>query len=244
MCCFSGRVKVEHTDIFARSAPKGRQYLVYQMSVLANNDVAMILPLPVPPKSADDAVRFINLEKYPKFFEDLERTFFEPTPNLRGGGGGLGSDAKPLPVVEVGSYAASFVPKVADFDRLDSRFRLPKETWNTAPYPDYGFAVFKLKAGNLKVHPMAFEFPRRDPSKLFFPTVHAHGDTIRPEATFHHVLYMQPGDSDADLMNWDESVRLAGAHVKMAQVKGIVAQGEHVYKRRIFGKLPNEVVWV
>jgi hypothetical protein len=91
---------------------------------------------------------------------------------------------------------------------------------------------------------MAFEFPRRDPSKLFFPTVHAHGEKITPEATFHHVLYLQPGDSDADLMDWKESERLAGAHVKIAETKGIVAQGEHIYKRGMHGKLPNADIWV
>ncbi len=50
MCCFSRPViSVSQTRIFARSAEQGRQLLIYQMALNANQDLAMILPLPVPP---------------------------------------------------------------------------------------------------------------------------------------------------------------------------------------------------
>ena len=79
MCCFSGKVQsVSGTRIFARSAGKGRQYLVYAMSVSAPADLSMILPLPVPDKTAEDGVRFIDLKGYPKFFDALERGFQPP----------------------------------------------------------------------------------------------------------------------------------------------------------------------
>ena len=48
MCCFSQPViSVSATNIFARLAPEGRQYLVYSMFLQATKDLAMILPLPV-----------------------------------------------------------------------------------------------------------------------------------------------------------------------------------------------------
>ncbi len=118
MCCFSRPVEhVSQTKIFARSAGKDRQYVVYSMTIDAKEDLAMILPIPVPEKSPDDAVKFINLEKYPEFFADLKKGFPEPPP------AGLAHSlsrsvpiaaAKKLDVVTVGSFEASFVPTIAD----------------------------------------------------------------------------------------------------------------------------------
>ena len=72
-----------------------------------------------------------------------------------------------------------------DWDRLDERFRIPPSIFDALPaYRDFGFAVFKLqvtgresesglfpeKPATKTFHPMAFEFPRADPDRLFFPT--------------------------------------------------------------------------
>ena len=148
MCMFSYRRQgsgsntlqsVSGTNIFARSSTEGRQYLVYSMTLKADAELAMILPLPVPWK-----------------------------------------------------IEASFVPTIADFDRLDERFRLPKETWHHLPqYNKFGFAVFKLKPGEKRIHPMAFEFPRSDSKRLFFPTVHIHDGEVHATADFDHILYCQ-----------------------------------------------------
>ena len=68
MCVFSGSVeRVADTRIFARHRA-GRQVLVYEMTYAASSDLAMVLPLPVPQPAADDAVRFIALDGYPRFF--------------------------------------------------------------------------------------------------------------------------------------------------------------------------------
>jgi hypothetical protein len=112
-------------------------------------------------------------------------------------------------------YEASYVPRLQDFERLDPRFRLPPQVWASLPlYADYGFAVFKLdfplrpkdreidaarariglppqRQPRMTVHPMAFSFPRRDPSTLFFPTVHVHDLSVQPQADFDHALYAQ-----------------------------------------------------
>src|SRR5437867_4759531 len=117
MCCFSRPVeRVANTHIFARGSKESRQFLVYSMTLSAKEDLAMILPIPVPKESKDDAVRFINLEKYPEFFADLLKGF--PPPSAAGDTTRLGlAKAGPLPVVEVGSCEASFVPSVNEFDR-------------------------------------------------------------------------------------------------------------------------------
>ena len=65
MCCFSGKVDVvADTNIFARASKDGRQFIVYSMRFKSDDDLAMILPIPTPKDSAEDAVKFINLEKY------------------------------------------------------------------------------------------------------------------------------------------------------------------------------------
>jgi hypothetical protein len=72
MCCFTQHVeRVSGTRIFARV--NGRQVLVYSMAYAARSDLAMVLPLPVPPRPPEDSVRFVNLDGYPEFFDDLER---------------------------------------------------------------------------------------------------------------------------------------------------------------------------
>src|SRR5207237_3725851 len=147
-----------------------------------------------------------NLEKYPEFFDHL-RAGFPPPPQPRGAAGSLTKDGpKPaLKVVEVGSFIASFVPSVKDFSRLDERFRLPADVWDKLPqYKDWGFAVFQLKKGEQKVHPMAFEFPRADRAKLFFPTVHIHDGTVKPKAKFDHMLFCQFTGGEM-VPDWEES---------------------------------------
>ena len=81
MCCFSRAVqKVADTNIFARPSKDGRQYLVYAMTFASKEDLAMILPLPTPKGSPENALRFINLEKYTDFFKDLAAGFPAPKP--------------------------------------------------------------------------------------------------------------------------------------------------------------------
>src|SRR5262249_48891473 len=180
MCCFSRPVDaVSDTNIFARSSSGVRQFLVYSMRLSAKEDLAMILPIPVPKNPKEDAVRFINLEDYPDFFKDLALGFPTRSKSVE-----ESLALKKLEVVNVGSFEASCVPTVKDFARLDERFRLPDSAWEKLPmYKDYGFVVFKLRKGAQKVHPMAFEFPRAEPGRIFFPTVHIHDGKVHPKAT-------------------------------------------------------------
>jgi hypothetical protein len=172
MCCFSKPVDVvADTNIFARASKDGRQFLVYSMKFKAGEDLAMILPIPTPKASAEDAVKFINLQKYEAFFDDLRKGFpAKKEDRVPSKGGGAKPGGLALAVVEVGDFIASFVPTIKDFARLDEKFRLPDGVWDKLPqYKEFGFAVFKLKKpekGQSKVHPMAFEFPRLDKKVL------------------------------------------------------------------------------
>ena len=61
MCCFSKPVDVvADTNIFARESKDGRQFLVYSMKFKSGEDLAMILPIPTPKDSAEDAVKFLK----------------------------------------------------------------------------------------------------------------------------------------------------------------------------------------
>ena len=247
MCCFSRPVEtVADTNIFARGGKSGRQYLVYSMKFAAGEELAMILPIPTPKGSPDDAVKFINLEKYPTLFDDLKTGFPEERKKDDSRGpkpGGLALGA-PLPVVEVGSFVASFVPAIKDFARLDKQFRLPDGVWENLPqYRDFGFAVFKLKKpekkDGQKVHPMALDFPQADRDLLFFPTVHIHDGSVPAKAKFDHALFCQSSDAPAQ---WEESPGHANSFVKVKETQGIVAPDAHVYRKVMKGLFANKDV--
>jgi hypothetical protein len=149
-------------------------------------------------------------------------------------------------VVRVGSFEASFVPSIKDFSRLDDRFRLPTDIWEKLPgYRSWGFAVFKLKSGAAKIHPMAFSFPRRDLKFLFFPTVHIHDGQVHPKAGFDHELYCQPRDDEGlKLDHWLESFRNSDDFMNVTKTKGIVQADQHCYRRVLRGLLPNRDTFV
>jgi len=267
MCCFSRMVtEVAGTRILARPLPGDRQLLVYEMMVDMPDDVAMVLPIPVPPDTFDDAVRFVDLSAAPGFFADVESLFPRlvdgPAPAAFGAPQSRAALPK-LVVHDVGAFEASYVPRIADFSRLDSRFRLPSEVWDDLPrYADWGFCVFKLKkrraeatggllgffrrpraiAGAQKFHPMAFDFPRRDPSVLYFPTVHVHDGRVHPTAHFDHELYCQVEPTWEPLLAWTRSSSVAGAIASPA--REWLAPDAWLYKSVLKGELPNRDTYV
>lgn len=236
MCCFSGRVEsVSNTAIFARPGQQGRQFLVYQMTLNALEPVAMILPIPVADHAGEGAINFIDLSAVPEFFARLTTMFVTRSSRA--------FSRSPLRVVEVGSYVASYVPSLADFARLDPQFRLSPQVWDQLPqYRTYGFAVFQLKQGEHKVHPMAFDFPRRNPDQIFFPTVHIHDGRVHAEAEFDHTLYCQSPNRES-LSQWTESPSLAESAFREPErlaVGEILAYDQAVYKMDLRGLLPNQ----
>lgn len=241
MCCFSGEVKaVAGTQIFARRAEPNRQYLVYAMRYDAPSDLAMILPLPVPSRPEENAVQFIDLSDYPEFFADLGNGFPRPR------GGTSLADASALEVHMVGSFEASFVPQISDFGRLDPRFTIPAATWAELPqYSDYGFAVFKLRAGAREVHPMAFSFPTRSADRLFFPTVHIHDGSVQSSAFFDHTLFCQTrGTARQWQATFEGTLWRASTFMKVEKAEGLIDGGGIVYRTRIHGHQLNEDSWL
>lgn len=257
MCCFSGPVKaVGGTRIFARATEGDRQLLVYAMRAAFGADVAMVLPIPTPPGAPEDAVRWVDLSAADGFFTDLELLF--PQPQASRGPVKQGAARQPLAVADVGAFEASFVPRLADFERLDARFRLPATVWDALPrYADWGFAVFKLRAApatglvsrvadalrgptDRSFHPMALELPRRDPRQLFFPTVHVHDGAFHPRAHFDHALYAQ---ATAHPPGWD--VGMAAGQLRLPRPAWAwLAPERPVLRRRIVGEAINDDVWL
>jgi hypothetical protein len=245
MCCCSQKViSVTSTNIFARTAPEGRQFLVYSMSINADRDLSMVLPLPVKQPAGVKDVQFIDLKGYPEFFGDLDAGFPKPVEHASSRGltfnAALDSASK-LEVVPVGDFEASFVPTVKDFSRLDERFRLPEGTWDELPdYQTYGFAVFKLKPGAMTIHPMAFSFLPRNPHSLFFPTVHIHDGKVHRTAHFDHALYCQPTDeARPEVVDWKESPNHPSSFMRVGETKGIVLPNQHCYKKEMRGRYSN-----
>jgi hypothetical protein len=245
MCCFSQPVShVSSTKIFARHLDDGDQVLVYSMRFAAAGELAMILPLPVPPSPPEDAVRFVSLEKYDRFFDDMRAAF--PITQMLSFSGPVPSAApaaRNLVVHEVGDFEASFVPTLPDFARLDERFQLDGRVWDGLPqYRDWGFAVFKLKGDAQKqknVHPMAFMFPRRDPTSLFFPTVHVHDGVVHETADFDHALYCQPSRETAANLRWERSAGGLGDTVDATRARNLIDPRAYAFRMDLRGTAPN-----
>ncbi len=250
MCCFTGVVQsVAATKIFARPWRDGNQFLVYGMSVNFKNELAMVLPIPVPKNSDERAVRFVDLKGYPEFFPDMAAGFPASRSVTMGAAGGVARAAPAAPRLEVhsvGNFEASFVPKIADFARLDARFRLADGVWDQLPdYLDYGFAVFKLKPSQKSTHAMAFAFPRANRKQLFFPTVHIHDGKVHATAEFDHVLYFQLSDADySPKHGWIESTVPAGMFMNMQKAGNYLDANLHCYRREIRGREKNTDIWL
>lgn len=243
--------QVEKTRIFARREGT-RQLLAYEMAFSAQDDVAMVLPLPTVRRGTASPVTFLDLSGYPELFDDLYRLVPDSAARLRRRTVGSPDRAAVLEVHRVGAFVASHVPRIADFARLDPRFRLPAAVWEALPrhYARYGFAVFVLSAprrgqgmprSTRKVHPMALSFETREPEQLFFPTVHLHDGTVPSYADFDHQLYWQSiDDSPED----DASYEPASSGVDCARTQGLVVGEQVVYGRSVRGGHPNRDIFV
>ncbi len=256
MCIFLRPViSVNDTQIFSRLSGTGTQFLAYQMSYESSGQNAMILPLPVKQPSNNESLRFIDLKAYEGFFDDLDDgfPFYSPAVSIGCSSGSFDKavlDA--LKVFEVGNYIASFVPTIADFDRLDPEFRLPNEIWESIPgYEKFGFAVFQLAAGALKPHPMALEFQSAS-DNLFFPTIHIHDGEIHESERFDHVLYMQHAGLDSKVHGYknsnveDKSTGLvrskykASGFCKLDKSAGLIDGKLFLHRKVLRGNLPNQ----
>lgn len=111
--------------------------------------------------------------------------------------------------------------------------------------------MFKLSAGLLKPHPIAFEFETAIDS-IYFPTLHIHDGEIHNTEEFDHVLYLQHAGFDSRVYGYqnadvcDQSTGLIRSkHVAkqfcdIARASGIVHGELLVHRRLIQGKNPNQ----
>ena len=254
MCCFASPViSVDNTKIFGRLDGDGNQYLAYEMRFESETENAMILPLPVALPAADSSIEFIDLSGYDQFFSALRSGFPNPRPpaNSRTLVDSIASNKAPLRVYDVGEFIASFVPSITDFSRVDSRFSIPKNTWEKIPlYSDYSFAVFQFKQLRAKVHPMAFRFKTRHPESVFFPTVHIHDGEVHKKEHFDHDLYMQHASLDGKAGRYTgkrdkatgviRSNKDARFFVDIDRSKGLVAPDLLVHRKQLKGNLSNK----
>lgn len=243
MCCFSGPVReVADTKIFARREGN-TQFLAYQMRYSADRQVAMILPIPIALPAREDSVRFLDLKGYPTLFTDIAELWppvaLAVAKSIQTAS--VPSTALPrLAVQDVGEFAASFVPSVSDFERLDPRFRLPRQVWDSLPrYASFGFVVFQLKELGGTPHPMAFSFPTRLESEVFYPTVHIHDGKAHPEEHFDHLLYLQAEGSD-----WEKAPSRVTDHVTTKLTSGLVLPNRPIFRQRMLGVYSNEDILV
>lgn len=252
MCMFTQQTGSVHgTKIFARRTAKGTQFIAYQMHYIFDGPNAMILPLPVRLPSHEGTLRFIDLSHYPSFFRDLAEGY----PNALRRAAQYKAEPT-LPVVEVGSFVASFVPSLEDFARLDPQFVLPPAIWDQLPqYADFGFAVFRLKPGDRENHAMAFEFQSRT-EELFFPTVHIHDLQVHETAHFGHMLYMQHAGFDSVVGHYDveersdretglvRSTTVASELATPQQSRGLLQPDLLIHRTTAVGRLPNQDITI
>ena len=258
MCMFSQPVQsVSQTRIFARMLSPGRQLLVYAMQYRAVEALAMILPLPVPVGSDEEAVSFLDLSGHPAFFDHLDRCF----DRLVVHSGDSRASAAQLRVHTVGAFETSFVPTLADFARLDPCFRLDDEVMAALPgYADGGFVVVQLRElatdeGTAQLHPIAFTFPTRHPDHLFYPTLHVHDGTVPDRAGFAHTLYAQHHDlrpfgpwrpwpeesGRAPALHWDRTRHLNDG---ASRARDLLASDQILFRARLRGPMPNVDLWL
>ncbi|MCC6874315.1 MAG: hypothetical protein IT378_08450 [Sandaracinaceae bacterium] len=255
MCCFSARVEhVSATKIFVR-AEGPRQLVVYEMSLVAQGELAMVLPIPIALGASEDAVEMVDLSQVPTFFTQLG-VIFDSQRLSFAAPSRLAPQSKALKVHQVGAFEASFVPRAIDFDRLDPRFAIPSSVWAGVPaVAGFGFVVFKLReteppglvdrvlgraaASERTYHPMAFWFPRRDTTRLFLPTLHIHDGSVHETADFDHVLYAQ---ASIDPPGW-ESSNVSLQQSAWGELKRYVADAPG-QRATIKGTLPNKDTWI
>jgi hypothetical protein len=90
---------------------------------------------------------------------------------------------------------------------------------------------------------MAFTFPRRDLSTVFFPTVHVHDGEVHDQAHFDHTLYVQH-DGDLSATYWNRGVTPRHVHLDIGRSKGLIDADVTMQSIGLRGTRTNQDTWV
>jgi hypothetical protein len=226
------------TNIFARAAKDGRQFLAYNFRYEADDDFALILPLPTPPETLPTDVRFIDLSGYDAFFRDLRRGF--PTPPGETEKMSLTDriieKVRDWLDIDTTQAAITFAPNHAALSHIQDQFQLTADVLRLLErFDKAGFVCLKLAAGTNRVPPMAFEFPRRRSTELFFPTALAIGADLDATAAFNYQLFCQAGRLPPE---W-RSVQPAPNVMKADKTRGLIDPDQPIGWRALVGPQAN-----
>lgn len=246
MCIFTFPTEVSNTRIYARESPRagGRhQFLVYQMVAQASQDLAMILPLPVPTGTRESEVHFLAMDHWPQLFEHFNQLFPSLSMSLKFSLFApfmKRAEGAYLRRVEVGDYEASFVPTLAHFDQLDPWYCLPPETWNQLPrYADYGFAVLQTQTR----HPLRPSHGLRISTPRYGPTLLSHRAHPRRPGAFRSRL-----QTDLRPPGWKTGFWHPYDHPSICALepheRPFLDLMRSLHRTRLTGVLPNEDTWL
>lgn len=244
MGIFSTPVRVASTfNLFAR-ASADLQLLACNFRYEADTPFALFLPLPTPPETPASAVRFINLSGYDEFFSDMRRGF----PDLTRDTGKQSFTDRLLEKVrdwldlDTTQIEFAFFPNRTVLADMREHWPVSDAVWMALdPYAECGLVGLKLEAGANRLPPVAFEFPRRNPDELTFPT--AHNLPQASAAMLRHALYAQTSKRS---LQWrisisaeDERPLRAREFVKTDRTLGLIDPDQPIVSRRLVGTANN-----
>lgn len=251
MCIILTHVEsVSNTQIYVSSSKsRKRQLTIYTNKVDTHVKNAMILPVPNPL-----SVELLNFKNYKKIFDDCRECFHHDDGSrndrhmYRAALSASFDSRPPLPVYTVGSYQASIVPSINDFDRVDTQilrvnpqvFTLLKDTYDSS----FGFIICQLREGSHQYHPFAYTHEIHNCNLLFVPTLHYHLGETSVKADWDHTIYSPMTDlyttgnytfKDSSYIDW----------TKMPEDYRWPSEGRFSMNRHsITGYKPNKDLWI
>lgn len=88
---------------------------------------------------------------------------------------------------------------------------------------------------------MAFRFSRRDPGRLFLPTVHVHDRSVPEVTTVDHELHVQqhPAPASVEASTWLAQEKTVSEVVDVSRTAGLLIADEAAWKATLHGQLPD-----
>ncbi len=220
-----------------------RQCLVVALRYTAEAETALVLPLPVRKGCGAHEVRTLSMDHCGSFFASLAMGFTSgPTANRRGTSDEEEDAPKTVRFTRASVKKSVYVPTITDFADVDWQWKLPTTTLAAHPqYGSFGFMLHVLPAGtNVRVGPVALDFPTRDPSRIFFPTLQSRGGPVPQSVMQDCVLYCQ----DTPRQGLDETPDPASKTMVVAPPEAILNVHHVVQRQALYGSTENRDTWI